>query len=167
MTGSSWVSSPPCNNVLCWSAVWGREGHDCAYGFQGVFSLCFCRTKTQRHGQLKHIQIGFKYVHGHLLILIQSFDSEKKHNMICVLNVYPLVDKRHIAQSCIPITGRNSDAGQEKEKLDLQLNIIWCWININWQRCRGVAGHRCECQGMLINKSLLLPSMFFWIQLSG
>lgn len=56
-------------------------------------------------------------VPGHLLKLIQGFDSEK--SIICVLNVYPLVDKTHIAQSCTVITRRNfqSNAGQSKKRL--------------------------------------------------
>lgn len=102
MSGSSWVSSPPCHNVLCSSAVWGSEGYDCAYRFYRVLSFVFMQewnqNKAQRHSPLKHIQTGFG------VPVVTCWNSSKaltvKKSTICVLNVYPLVAKRHIAQSC-------------------------------------------------------------------
>lgn len=108
------------------------------------FSFCVYAGVKPKHGmKTQSAKTHSNWIHcvpGHLLKLIQGFDSEK--SSICVLNVYPLVDKRHIAQSCTVMTRRISQSDYLKKdgfktKSHLMLNK---WININWQRCGGAVG---------------------------
>lgn len=153
MSGSSWVSSPPCHNVLCWSAVWGSEGYDCAYctGFK-EFSFCvYAGVKPKHSVKTQSAKTHSDRIHcvpGHLLKLIQGFDGDH----MCAECLPPCGQKTYYSVLySIPITRRNfqSDAGQSKNglkktglqtKLHLMLNkyklakmqrCSWFGIDVN------------------------------------